>query len=77
MTTPNMDVDTVSRVIKHCIADHLFAEKAFSAIAFGKEHSVTLPDGEVHLNEEEVGEFVARYSAEVEPTIWESKRRKN
>jgi len=75
MTAPNMEVDNVSRVIKHCIADHLFAEKAFNAVA--KDHRVTLPDGEVRLSEEEVGEFVARYSSEVEPTIWESKRRKN
>jgi hypothetical protein len=38
---------------------------------------VQLPDGEVSLTDEEIGEFAVRYSSEVEPTIWESKRRKN
>lgn len=76
MTTQQMDVDPVSRIIKHCIADHLFAEQIFTAVTRAKDHCVKLPDGEVCLSDEEAGEFAVRYSSEVEPTIWESKRRK-
>lgn len=76
MTSQNMDIDVVSRVIKYCIADPLFAEKTFVSVTSEGQHSVKLPDGEVHLTDEEIGEFAVRYSSEVEPTIWESKRRK-
>ena len=41
-----------------------------------RSYYVKLPDGEVCLSDEEAGEFAVRYSSEVEPTIWESKRRK-
>jgi hypothetical protein len=76
MTSQNRDIDVVSRVIKYCIADPLFAEKTFVSVTSGQQSSVKLPDGEVHLSDEEIGEFAVRYSSEVEPTIWESKRRK-
>ena len=66
-----------SRVIKYCIADPNFAEKTFVSITAGNSHSVQLPDGEVYLTDEQVGEFAVRYSSEVEPTIWESKRLKH
>lgn len=77
MTSPNTNVDVVSRVIRHCIADHLFAEKTFNTLTAAHKHTITLPDGEVRLTDEEIGEFAVRYSSEVEPTIWESKRRKS
>jgi len=71
------DTDRVTHVIKYCIKNHDLAENLFSAVATQRERTLTLPDGPVTLTEEEAGEFVQRYSSEVEPTIWISKRRKD
>ena len=73
---PRTDPDLVTHVIKYCNKDHKLAESLFSAVATRRERTLTLPDGPVTLNEEEAGEFVQRYSSEVEPAIWVSKRRK-
>ncbi len=77
MATQHFNEDVVSHVIKYCIRDHAFAQKVFNAVIMEKHHTVRLPDGEIELTEENIAEFVERYSSEVEPTIWESKRRKN
>lgn len=76
MTSQNVDIDVVSRLIKYCIADPRFAEKTFVSVTAGNSHCVSLPDGEACLTDEQVDEFAVRFSSEVEPTIWESKRRK-
>jgi hypothetical protein len=39
--------------------------------------NVDLITGSVHLTPEEHAEFVARFSAEVEPTLWQSSFRKH
>ncbi|PLX86155.1 MAG: hypothetical protein C0617_02000 [Desulfuromonas sp.] len=69
--------DVVTPIIKYCHLDHGAAEKLFDDVALHKMRTVTLPDENILLSDEEAGEFIERYSAEVEPTIWESKRRKN
>lgn len=69
--------DVVTHIIKFCIADKAFAKQAFEHIASARKRTLELPDGKVTLNETEAGEFVERFSAEVEPTLWESKRLKS
>ncbi|NIQ98418.1 MAG: hypothetical protein GWO11_08350 [Desulfuromonadales bacterium] len=69
--------DVVTHVIKYCLEDKAFAENAFDNVAAEKKRTLRLPDGEVTLTEAQAGEFVERFSAEVEPAFWESKRRKS
>jgi hypothetical protein len=71
------DDDPVTRLIKFCHRDETSATRLFQQFISEKKLSVELPEGVVTLTEEQRGEFVQRYSAEVEPTLWESKRRKN
>lgn len=68
--------DVVTHLIKFCLENKSFAEKAFDSVTAGEKRTLQLPDGEVTLTEKQAGEFVERFSAEVEPTFWESKRRK-
>jgi hypothetical protein len=77
MTAQLNDNDIVTRIIKECHTGKDAAEKIFRAIAIDKSRSLQLSDGPVNISEEDAGEFVQRYSAEVETTLWESKRRKN
>ncbi len=72
-----VDDDIVTRLIKFCHQDEESAEKLFKQLISEQRLSVVLPEGVAKLTEEERGEFVQRYSAEVEPTFWESKRRKS
>jgi hypothetical protein len=76
MNPADQNIDTVSRIIGHCLQDPENARKLFDTVIAHRERDVDLPEGRIHLTEEEAGEFVERYSAEVEPTLWESKRRK-
>lgn len=75
-TQQRYDDDIVSHVIKFCIENKDFAEKAFDEVTAGKRRTLLLPDGKVALSEWQAGEFVERFSSEVEPIHWESKRRK-
>lgn len=68
--------DVVSRIIGRCYQDPAVAETLFRQVIAGGARRVFLPEGEVELSAEEAGEFAARFSAEVEPTLWQSKRRK-
>ncbi len=77
MSAEKNAIDTVTRIIKECHTGKETAEKIFKAIASDKTRSLHLSDGPVSISDEDAGEFVQRYSAEVEPTLWESKRRKN
>ncbi|BCA81027.1 hypothetical protein [Desulfuromonas sp. AOP6] len=65
--------DVVSHILKFC-RDHEFAKKVFQQIIVEKNKHVQLPDGEVQLTDEEMTEFVERFSAEIEPTLYTSKR---
>ncbi len=73
--TPVAD-DVVDRLIKHCHQNAEAAEKLFDQMIAHQQQTVQLPDGDVNITEEQRGEFAERYSAEVGPTLWESKRRK-
>jgi hypothetical protein len=72
------NVDPVSRIIKECHRGEDVANRIFQTITQEHQHRIFLADNtELELNEEQVGEFVARFSSEVEPQYWHSKRRKD
>jgi hypothetical protein len=77
MTDIMQSDDKVTALIKHCHGSRDNAEDLFQHLIAEKALSVDLPEETVSLTQEEHDEFVERYSAEVEPTIWESKRLKN
>jgi len=77
MTQLNSSDDKVTRLIRHCHDNRMHAENLFQRLITEKGMSIDLPEGRMTLSPEEHDEFVARYSAEVGPTIWESKRLKN
>lgn len=69
--------DPVSLVIKACHRGEDEANRIFHLLAEERRHDLMLDDRmAVHLDDEQLGEFVERFSSEVEPTFWESKRRK-
>jgi len=67
------EIDVVSHILKYC-RDHEFAKKVFQQIIVEKKTRVQLPDGEVQLTDEDMTEFVERFSAEIEPTLYTPKR---
>ncbi len=74
-----MDIgdDSVSHLIGQCLRSKTDAERIYDILVSRDLRKVDLITGSVHLTPEEHAEFVARYSAEVEPTIWESSFRKH
>ncbi|PLY10943.1 MAG: hypothetical protein C0624_01890 [Desulfuromonas sp.] len=77
MTQASQHGDKVTRLIHYCHGNRSQAEDLFQHLIAEKAMSIELPEGRVTLTPEEHDEFVARFSAEVEPTIWISKRLKN
>ncbi|MEJ2200888.1 MAG: hypothetical protein P8X63_07730 [Desulfuromonadaceae bacterium] len=77
MTSPEKTRDIVTTIIKECHNSKAIAETLFNAIANKKQRTLRIANQEITITEAEAGEFVERFSAEVEPTLWESKRRKN
>lgn len=77
MTRLANDDDKVTRLIRYCHSDRQHAENLFQQLITDNARSIQLPEGTLTLSQDEHDEFVARYSAEVEPTIWESKRLKH
>jgi len=77
MAHQNFESDKVSHILKVCIEDHELAKKIYQNAIVEINRKITLPDGEVSLSDEEFGEFVKRFSDEVEPTMWKSKRAKD
>ena len=70
--------DPVSRVIKQCHQGEQEANRIYHLIAEKRQHHILLGDNtELELSDEQIGEFVARFSAEVEPEYWHSKRLKD
>lgn len=69
--------DVVSRLVGYCMEGREKAEEMFDTLISGRKRRLSLAGEELELTEEEFSEFVERFSAEVEPTLWESKRRKN
>jgi len=73
----NIGDDSVTHLIGQCLRSKAEAERIFDILVSRKQTKIDLITGSVHLTPEEHGEFVARYSAEVEPTLWESSFRKH
>ncbi|MBE0598387.1 MAG: hypothetical protein IH614_14050 [Desulfuromonadales bacterium] len=69
--------DVVSRLIGECHRGREAAEGLYNQLVTKENRRISLDGEELTLTEAEVGEFVQRYSAEVAPTLWESKRRKD
>ncbi|BCR06320.1 hypothetical protein DESUT3_33890 [Desulfuromonas versatilis] len=76
MNTVIKDEDVVPRLISHCLKDHGEAERLFQALITDKQNEIDLPEGKLHLTKAQLDEFVERYSSEVGPVLWESKRAK-
>lgn len=69
--------DPVSLVIKACHKGEGEATRIYHLLAEERQHRITLDGGTtVHLNDEQLGEFAERFSSEVEPEYWVSKRLK-
>lgn len=73
----NLGGDSVSHLIGQCLRSRQDAEWIYDLLVSRNLRKIDLITGSVHLSPEEHAEFVARYSAEVEPTLWESSFRKN
>lgn len=64
--------DKVSYLINQCLSSKTEAERMFDVLISKNLRKIVLLVGSVDLNSEEHAEFVNRFSAEVEPTLWES-----
>jgi len=74
----HLENDPVTRIIKACHQGEEEANKIFHLLADKHQRRITLDDHTtLQLNEAQVGEFVERFSAEVEPEYWVSKRLKH
>lgn len=73
----NPGQDNVSHLIGFCLRSKADAESIYNTLVARDLRKVDLITGSVHLSPEEHTEFVARFSAEVMPTIWESSLRKH
>lgn len=74
---PQTISDPVSRIIKACHRNEREAQRIFHLIAEERHHHLVLDDQtEVFLSERQMGEFAERFSTEVEPEYWVSRRRK-
>ncbi len=69
--------DVVSHLMGYCLQSRENAEELFDALIARKERDVVIEEERIELSEQERGEFVERFSAEIEPTLWESKRLKH
>jgi len=76
MIGTNQD-DKVTLLIRHCFRDKSNAKALFQHLITEQALSIDLPEGKVVLTRQEHDEFVERFSSEVEPTLWESKRLKH
>lgn len=69
--------DRVSHLIGECLRSKKDAEWIYDILVSRNLGKIDLITGTVHLTQEERDEFAARFSSEVEPTIWESSFRKH
>jgi len=68
--------DPVSKIIGACHKWRNEANRIYNLIAERHLNHILLGDNtELELSEEQIGEFVQRFSAKVEPEYWHSKRR--
>lgn len=77
MTSQNVS-DPVSLILKDCLQNEQEANRIYHLIAEERQHQFTLADNTVlQLSDQQLGEFAKRFSSEVEPTYWVSKRLKD
>lgn len=76
MIETSTERDLVTGLIRHCLENSEERETLFNTLIADQLHSVELHGETFRLSDEQFDEFVRRFSAEVEPTLWESKRRK-
>ena len=70
--------DPVSLIIKACHRSEDKAHRIYHMLAEERQHDFTLENGRIiHLSDEQLGEFTERFSSEVEPTFWISRRLKH
>ncbi len=69
--------DNVTHLIGQCLRSKAEAERIYDLLVSRHLHKIDLITGSIHLTSEERDEFIARFSSEVEPTIWESAFRKH
>lgn len=70
--------DPISLIIKACHNNEKEAKRIYHQLVEQHQGSIKLDnDTTIRLKEEQVEEFVKRYSSEVEPAYWESKRLKH
>ncbi|WP_303721332.1 hypothetical protein [Malonomonas rubra] len=68
--------EVLSRLIKYCHQDAESAMRVYERLIVGKQRSMELPDGKVTLSPRQLEELVERFSSEVGPELWTSKRGK-
>ena len=68
----NIGEDRVNHLIGQCLRSKADAEWIYDILISQKHKKIDLITGSIHLTPDEYTEFVARFSAEVEPTIWET-----
>lgn len=68
MTT---DDDNVSYLIGRCLRNREEAKRMFETLIRKNMRTIEMFAGTLNLSQAEHDEFVARFSAEVEPTLWE------
>lgn len=73
----NIGDDSVNHLIGQCLRNKADAERIYDILVSRNLRKVDLITGSIHLSPEEHADFVARFSAEVEPTLWESSFRKH
>jgi len=70
--------DPVSLIIKACHKNEAEANRIYHLLAEERQHHITLDrETTIHLSNEQIGDFVERFSSEVEPEYWVSKRLKH
>lgn len=71
-------IDPVSLIIKACRKNEDEAKRIYHLLAEERQHHLTLEnETSVVLTEEQLGDFTERFSSEIEPIYWESKRLKH
>ncbi len=75
---PQKHSDPVSLIIEACHKNEEEANRIYHLLAEERQHQFTLENATIiQLSDKQLGEFVERFSAEVKPTYWQSKRLKH
>lgn len=64
--------DTVSHLIGQCLRNKEEAKRMYDRLISRDSRKIDMFTGSIQLSDAEHDDFVARFSAEVEPTLWES-----